>query len=283
MSNNLKDLLLERGAKIGGETVDWIRCNRFWLNGSDNQVGASISKKTGKVVDFVSGRRYKLKELLKGVNIAFEEEKQSEEIDVPKIFNKDDYVFFPNYSYFEGRGVSKETLQVFDGGLIQEGKMYQRFTFPIYDRTGKKMIGLNGRDVLDKPNRPKWLINGSKTHFLYPTHITSPYIKETKQVVLFEGGDFLFAWEAGIRNFLVTFGTSLSKKLTNFLLSIDGLEVVICLNNDEVGQKSAAKMKAKLDKLIECVRVIYPQKKDLGEQTREENRKMAAQNNIKLY
>lgn len=284
MTTDLKSVLLERGAKIGGETPEWIRCNRFWLNGSNNRVGASINKRTGRVVDFVSSRRYNIKDLLKGINLSFEkEEKEEETIDMPKAFNKEDYLFFPNYSYFEKRGVSKETLQVFDGGLIQQGKMYQRFTFPIYDKSGKKMIGLNGRDVLDKENRPKWLINGPRRHFLYPSHVTLPFIKETRQVVLLEGSDFLFAYEAGIRNFLVCFGSSMSPTITNFLLSIDNLEVVLCMNNDEPGKEAAKKIKGKLDKLLECVRVVFPRKKDLGEQTKQENRIWAKKNGIKVY
>ena len=39
----------------------------------------------------------------------------------------------PDHSYWENRGISKDTLDLFNGGVVKGGVMADRYTFPIFN------------------------------------------------------------------------------------------------------------------------------------------------------
>lgn len=195
-----------------------------------------------------------------------------------------------SYKYYLDKGISKETLEDFKGGLCHGGKMYLRFCFPIYDKQ-MKMRGVAGRCIRhtkeeekafgkDRP-RPKWKILGEKKNFNYPLFISSPYIKETRRVILVESiGDALSLWNSGIKNVFCLFGTALSDPALVALTAENPKEIILGLNNDfssdvNRGVVGAAKVRAKLGKFFSnsAIRDGFPLKNDFGDQTPEENRK----------
>jgi hypothetical protein len=183
----------------------------------------------------------------------------------------------PVYDYWLERGVSKETLKVFGGGLAEKGQMANRYVFPIFDGRDD-VVGFSGRDVANYSNssRPKWKHIGNKSQWKYPLKVNCDIIKESKEVILVESiGDMLSLWEAGVKNVIVTFGLSLGMGLINFFLRYEPEKITISLNNDsesQAGNKAARKMNNILLRYYSQDRLLIklPTKKDFGEMTNEE-------------
>ena len=57
----------------------------------------------------------------------------------------------PHHEYWVGRGISEQTLTHFEGGVVYEGKMKNRYVFPIFDYK-KNLVGVSGRDLVNDPN-----------------------------------------------------------------------------------------------------------------------------------
>lgn len=204
---------------------------------------------------------------------------QKEKESKPDKFNpKELELLIPNYHFYLQRGIRKETLETFKGGLCMKGRMYGRFTFPIYHKSGE-IRGMAGRVALKNHTGEKWKIIGEKKFFDYPFFLTEPFIKEKKEVILVESiGDMMALWNAGVKNTLVTFGVSLFKELFLLVLSL-GVKVIVSLNNDETcrGQVGGEKIRKKLSEMMSPGRVIIalPTKGDFGEMTETEIRAWA--------
>ena len=134
-------------------------------------------------------------------------------------------------SYWNGRGVSESTLNLFDGGVVTEGKFKNRFVFPIFN--GKKqLIGITGRDVTGK-NPIKWLHQGATSKWCYPLQVNYKEIIKSKEIIIVESiGDMLSLWEAGIKHSVVTFGVRMSPRLLTVILKINPDKITVALNND---------------------------------------------------
>ena len=184
----------------------------------------------------------------------------------------------PKHDYWIERGVTKETLILFGGGVATKGQMADRYVFPIFD--GKDdLVGFSGRDLLnnDYSARPKWKHIGNKGNWKYPFKINNEIIKKSQEVILVESiGDMLSLWEAGVKNVAVTFGLSLGMGLINFFLKYEPERIIIALNNDSdnnsAGNKAANKMRRVLLRYYSGnkVQVKLPTKKDFGEMTKQE-------------
>ena len=146
---------------------------------------------------------------------------------------------FPHYDYYNKKGIKDETLSSLKGGLATKGQMYQRFVFPIYNSQGQ-IHGFSGRDMSAREGVPKWKHIGRKTNWIYPYFVkssisfpTQEAISAAKKVFIVESiGDLLSLRQHGYYNVLVSFGLDLSPKLICHLISLDSVEIVLSLNND---------------------------------------------------
>src|SRR5690606_3244075 len=122
------------------------------------------------------------------------------------------------------------------GGLLRSTEngyadlFRDRIMFPIYDSQGKVMA-FAGRTLGD--GQPKYLNTPetplfNKSRSLYNLHQAKPFIRKTKQIVLFEGyADVIKAWEAGVHNGVATMGTALTEQHAAMMKRYAD-EVVIC-------------------------------------------------------
>jgi len=180
-----------------------------------------------------------------------------------------------NQDYWINRGVDIETLKTFKGGVAKMGKMKNRYVFPIFN-SKNNIIRFSGRDITNL-SKIKWKHLGEKTEFLYPLFLISEIIQEQRELILVESiGDMLSLWQAGIKNTLVTFGTSLSLAILNYCLKIDPKKIYISLNNDSnknnAGNIAAEKTQARLSRYFDKsqLKISLPPKKDFGEMIKEE-------------
>lgn len=261
---------------------------------SDNDTVLKIYKDTGHWFDFkenISGDfsslismtlkiedPNKAKEWLKDKNFGFPSAK---EITKPliKSTKKFDISLLSNLqedqSYWNKRGILDQTLIEFKGGVGKAGKMKNRYVFPIFD-INNNIIGFSGRDITNM-SKIKWKHLGEKNDFLYPLFLNSEIIESKKELILVESiGDMLNLWQVGIKNVLVTFGTSLSLSILNYCLKTDMKKIYISLNNDanknNAGNIGAEKTYARLKRYFDDhqLKVALPTKKDFGEMSKEE-------------
>jgi hypothetical protein len=261
---------------------------------SNNNTVLRISKKTGWFTDYklgVSGPLEELvkltlgfktpeeaKEFLKGKLIFSQGQKPKPKVKTTKTFSanmlnelKDDP------SYWLDRGISKDTLDLFGGGVAKEGRMKYRYVFPIFNSRAK-LIGLSGRCILkDSGKRPKWKHMGGKSDWKYPFQANLEIVKDKKEVILIESiGDMLSLWDQDVKNTLVTFGLDISIPVLNSLIKLDPEKITIALNNDDeknsAGNIAAEKLNNKLKKYFDFhqVKICLPSKGDFGEMTGKE-------------
>ena len=178
-------------------------------------------------------------------------------VDQTKIFkNELLYKLEKNHTYWERRGISSDTVSLFEGGVTFTGKMAYRYVFPIFNNK-KQIIGFAGRDINPdqgesaKYFRPKWKLIGDKSKWRFPLAVNHHFIRESKQAILVESiGDMLSLWEHGIKNCIVTFGVSLSPDTLSLLTRLDPDKIFLSFNNDSLnngaGNKGAYQAKRKL-------------------------------------
>ena len=261
---------------------------------SDNDTVLKIYKDTGHWFDFkenisgdfssLVGMTLKLedpskaKEWLKDKNFTFHQPKEvskpllksTKKFDLELLSNLEN-----NNSYWNKRNINNETLSQFKGGVGKAGKMKSRYVFPIFD-IKNNIIGFSGRDITNL-SKIKWKHLGEKNDFVYPLFLNSQAIETQKEVILVESiGDMLSLYQAGIKNVLVTFGTSLSLGILNYLLKIDIKKIYISLNNDSnknnAGNIGAEKTYSRLKRYFDDkqLKISLPTKKDFGEMNKEE-------------
>jgi len=261
---------------------------------SDNDTVLKIYKDTGHWFDFkenISGDftslvgmtlkledPIKAKEWLKDKNFTFHQPKEvskpllksTKKFDIDLLSNLEN-----NHSYWNKRGINNETLSQFKGGVGKAGKMKNRYVFPIFD-IKNNIIGFSGRDITNL-SKIKWKHLGEKNDFVYPLFLNSQEIETQKEVILVESiGDMLSLYQAGIKNVLVTFGTSLSLGILNYLLKMDVKKIYISLNNDSnknnAGNIGAEKTHSRLKRYFDDkqLKIALPTKKDFGEMNKEE-------------
>lgn len=259
---------------------------------SDNNTSLKICKITGRFIDFsaqISGSFEDLVKLslnLKSVDdakqlllskYAFTKPviKDEPKIKQVKTFDKSLLIKIQkDHSYWTNRGISIETLNLLEGGVVHEGKMANRYVFPIFD-SKRSLVGLSGRTLNN--SEIKWKHLGTKAEWKYPLLANYEIIKKTKKVILLESiGDMLSLWECGIKNTIVTFGVDVSNQMLNLLLKIDPAQITISFNNDEnngfVGNSAAQKAKEKLCKYFDYdqIEIKLPKMKDFNDMLKED-------------
>ena len=196
------------------------------------------------------------------------------EIKSPKVFNKTCLSkLVSNHMYWQSRGISEDTVSQFKGGIIGEGKMKNRYVFPIFDAKDR-LVGVSGRYT--KPIKydsiPKWKHIGDKYAWKYPLFLNHKIIIKEKKVFLVESiCDMLSLWEAGVKNSIVTFGLDVSSTIMGVLLRFDLDKIYISFNNDSNknsrGNFAAKKVEQKLLKHFDPnqIEVKLPTKNDFGD------------------
>lgn len=261
---------------------------------SGNAMSVAIDKRTGEWYDFsakIGGTlEYLVKLTLKLSNIEEAKQfynservlstpKEGPKITTPKTFNKGMLVkLTKDHSYWIDRGISLETIQTFDGGTTKNGRMANRYVFPIFDLKDN-LVGFDGRwlypNIPDKV--PKWKIIGEKSYWVYPYKWNAHELIAKKEIILVESiGDMLSLWDVGVKNVLVTFGVELSNELLSFIVRLNPNKIILSFNNDvgngNVGNESAEKARSKICAYFDLnqVEIRLPAKKDFNEMTPDE-------------
>jgi DNA primase len=180
--------------------------------------------------------------------------------------------------YWKARGVSETTVKKFMGGVAVNGRMINRYVFPIFDEN-KKIQGFNGRDLVKGSKRVKWKLMGRKKGFCYPTFLNNDILKKQKEVILVESiGDMLSLWDNGIKNVIVIFGLYVFPSVLKKLLEISPNRIVIAVNDDSrnkgAGNVAAVKIARQLNTYFDSSTIVThlpPEDKgDFGEMSSED-------------
>lgn len=294
---DFKSILTELGYKLD-DRGDYWQTNALY-RGGDNRTAIQIYKDTGVWKDYVEESPFlpfkalieKSCEELGGdattilKNLSLEEltsKKQDvDKVKVDEIYsNKEIEKLLPHFDFYNKKNIGTDLLKSLKCGLSTQGQMYQRFVFPIHNEY-KQIIGFAGRDMTNKPNRPKWKHIGKKTKWCYPIH--SPDFEPHSQwhyenIILVESiGDFLSLTENTKLNSLVTFGLDISPALINALLSICPKRIFISTNNDynskeNRGLYAAIKNYLKLLKFFDFqkIKICLPTQNDFGDMNNED-------------
>lgn len=294
MSHDIKDMLYELGYTNIIENHKEYRTRPIYRD-SDNNTVLKINKKNGRFVDFarnISGSFDDLVKITLGLKDAEEakgwvsQQKSSSpvlsepkpELKSPKVFSKASLAkLAPDHEYWANRGVTEYSLSEFKGGTVREGRMANRYVFPIFDAKNN-IVGFAGRDLTEgNSKRPKWKLIGDKFQWKYPLFLNYEIIKKEKKVIIVESiGDMLALWDVGVKNTAVSFGLDISSALIGAFIRFDLDEVIISFNNDSennsAGNKAAKKAETKLLKHFDPhqIKVILPTHDDFGEMSREE-------------
>ena len=266
---SIRNLLSSLGHRPFDAGNEW-RCQAVY-RGGDSPNSLSVNKRNGLWFDYPAQTGGSLQELVEltlheeiedfekfveRYDIDFSQlEEERPTIMSEKIWPKEELdKLLPHYRFYEDRGISKETLQLFKGGFQHSGTMNRRFVFPIYNKDGQ-IHGWTGRDMTESRD-VKWYHLGKTRDWVYPFYVRKgsrfpcqEAIREKGFVILVESvGDMLALWEHGYKNVLVTFGVKVSPTLSALLMGL-GVKIVISTNND-IGKKENWGRKGALDVFI---------------------------------
>ena len=290
---NVKDILLDLGYSNIVEGPRDYRMRPIYRE-SDNNTVLSVKKDTGRFIDFSKGISGSIEDLiklslnLKNVedvkkwvsqrNISIDKkEVERPTINTQKTFDREMLLKLKkDHSYWINRGIPEDVVFQFEGGVASSGKMAGRYVFPIFNKYDQ-IVGFSGRDILGRSEVPKWKHIGNKSFWCFPAKLTLKAIKSKKEVFIVESiGDALALYNAGIDNFIVSFGLEISTAIINFLLKVDVSKIRICFNDDSennsAGNEASEKAYNKLTKFFDRNQVVInlPSKNDFGEMTTEE-------------
>ena len=295
--NDVKDILISLGYSNITEDSKNYRMKPIYRDSSSSTV-LSVRKSTGSFIDFSKQMSGSLRDLVK-LSLEFESEdealkwlndygdggtverikRQPPEVKESKIFSKSSLEkMMPQHDYWVNRGVSEDTLSLFEGGVVHAGKMKNRYVFPVFDYK-KNLIGVSGRDLIDDPTskRPKWKHIGDKSQWRYPMQVNNKIIRAERKIIVVESiGDMLSLWDAGVKNVAVSFGLQIGLGLLNYFLRVDAQEIILSFNDDSksnsAGNDAAKKNFNKLCRHFDPdqIRIALPPKGDFGEMSKEE-------------
>ena len=286
MNSKIYSSLVELGYELSDFGNHW-RTKAIY-RGGDNPTSVMIYKDTGVWKDFVANKGAmpfkKLVELTLNTTdysvikkyiedyADYKAEEPKEKLEMEKIYPEECLKkLFPNYAFYEKRGISQSVQSMYKCGLASAGRMYRRIVFPIYN-SDRQICGFSGRKVDEDKDVPKWKHIGSKNNWVYPTYIPDfPEINE--EVILVESiGDSMALSENGYHNNLVMFGLDCSNALINLLVSKNLKRIYISNNNDSSSEKnrgliSSIKALIKLSSYfdLDILKIRPPLLNDFGE------------------
>lgn len=263
MSADIYDVLTSLGIQLNDRGREW-RCRPPYRE-SNNDTSLAIYKDNGGFHDFGIGARGSFKDLLKlilGTESQEEVEKYLEtlkyeedstllrepRLKMPTAFDPTVVQnLLPHYTFFQKRGISREILELFGGGMAGEGKMLRRYVFPIWNETHTSIVGFAGRDLTGHEDRVKWKLLGLKQHWCFPLFLNADIIIEKREVIIVESiGDMLALWQAGYQNVIVIFGVELPHyfAIFNRLVSLNPTRIIIGLNDDKDSEENNGQLGA---------------------------------------
>lgn len=176
--------------------------------------------------------------------------------------------------YYIDRGYSKEVLDEFDVGvcLNPTKQMRNRVVAPVYDDDFERMVGCVGRVMHENYNGRKWV--NSKNFYagawLYGYWLSQDKIREKRTAVLVEGqGDVWRLWEAGIKNVVGMFGSTLTDTQIRILETSGAFTLVLLTDSDEAGEKARGSIRKKCERTFNIVEIELSAK-DVGEMSIEQ-------------
>ena len=299
---DVKDILIELGFSNISDHANYYRTKPIYRDSGNSSI-LSVNKKTGHFVDFgrrgdgIQGPIEKLVSICLDCSIenakSWLKEKYSYDpknktvqiFEAPQREYKTLTVGFLNdlekdHTYWIDRGISKDIIEIFEGGTVKSGQMKYRYVFPIFDKN-KKLIGVTGRDLInDNSNsaRQKWKHIGKTSKWNYPFNYNKAELLNSKRIFLVESiGNMLSLFNSGHRNVLVTFGTEISFTTINTLIRCNPEQICIAFDNDEnmAGIGGANRTQSKLKKYFDSkqIKICLPDKNDIGEMSKEEIKK----------
>ncbi len=223
----------------------------------------------------------------------------SREIEAPKIVTTRDYVrsnLTIPAKYYIDRGYSSQTLDAFDVGFCNKRtqQMYMRVVVPVYDITGKFLIGCVGRTINEKchicnkyhyknnlcPSNPleekwanKWInSDGFRSgNTLYNIWNAATIAQEKQKLILVEGqGDVWRLWESGIKNCVGLFGCKLTDSQFDLIESIGITDIYLALDSDTEGVLGRERIYQKLKNYYNVHNIDLTNYKDVGEMSIEQ-------------
>lgn len=172
--------------------------------------------------------------------------------------------------YYIKRGFSAEVLDEFDVGIcLEKGKpMFKRSVVPVYDEN-YEYVGCVGR-ATDDYFKPKWLHSkGFKKNYLYGYNIAKNYITNNTLFVVEGQGDVWRMHEAGYKNTVGIFGSSMNDEQLIILEQSGVLNLIILTDYDEAGNKAAEQIQRKCGRRFNYIRPKLSGK-DVGDLTVEQ-------------
>lgn len=166
--------------------------------------------------------------------------------------------------YYIDRGYSADILRKYDVGYASRTN---RSVVPIYDDVHKTIVGMTARThwpqcplcqyyhepnakcpttTGDQINSCKWKHSPGfeASNYLYNFWFAKPHIESTGTIILVEGpGDVWRLEEAGIKNSVAIFGTTLNEEQLVLLESSWAMNAVVLTDNDKGGQLAAIDIK----------------------------------------
>ncbi|MAF25005.1 hypothetical protein CL634_05455 [bacterium] len=257
----------------------WTRgCEKEWLHSPIGLIRAILSTSRGKKVSFNESVRFALEFIKldkediysKSQNIRFgPPAKKKISLKIPR--EKVRSSLARPVRYYLDRGYGENVLDIFDvGACWEKGKpMYGRAVAPVYDEDFKHMVGCVGRTMHENFNGNKWI---NSKHFnsgshLYGYWLAKEGIRKTQAIILVEGqGDVWRLWEAGIKNAVGIFGSSLSDAQCRTVETCGALNIISLMDNDEAGAKARISVKEKCERLFNIIEPLIS-KKDVGDMT----------------
>ena len=176
--------------------------------------------------------------------------------------------------YYIERGYSKEVLDQFDVGVCTDNRkqMRGRVVAPVYDDDFEFMVGCVGRVTHENYNGRKW-VNSRRFYagaWLYGYWLSQEHIRKKRSVILVEGqGDVWRLGEAGIKNVVGMFGSSLTDTQIRILETSGAFTLILITDNDKAGEKAKISIKKKCERNFNIVEVDLSTK-DVGEMSVEQ-------------
>lgn len=141
------------------------------------------------------------------------------------------------------------------------GELYNKLAFPIYENN--ICVGVALRDVTGI-FKPKWMFQpkGLKvSNILYNFDVAKKEIEENDldEIILVEGILDVMAFEnIGIKNVVAIFGSSISEEQYKKILKL-GVNVTLCFDNDDAGNKCYRKTKEKFKYSCSIKKIELPE------------------------
>ena len=270
-----------------GENTFKARCPACASEGADkggNHLKIFSSGAYGCVIDSSNTHKKSIWVLAGGENVNVEDSIDLPINEAPKV-KIDKYWdisildrLIKDYSYWEKeRGVSRDIIEPFQGGVALSGQMAYRFVFPIFD-DADRIIGFNGRRI-DGKKEKKWKILGPSGKFVWGG---LDEIETTRRAILVESfGDAFKLMQSGVKDVMCLFGANLSQTLLGKLIALNPEQIIVSTNNDDEklvgnhlvrpGQAAASRIEATLSLFFNPDKIIikHPLAKDWGEETHE--------------